>query len=136
MALNMEQVKADLFEAGKAYAEIFGRRMALSYKADVQYFLMQGMELDVIIEIFEETVRAKRPSWAYARAIFKRLMEQDVLTADAYIARQTAWHMTHPTTRVTTWPDADEIRYKQQLRMISMEKERLEAEKKGGNKVG
>ena len=53
--------------------------------------LERGLEQSLIYTAIDEASVAPRPSWNYAAAIIRRLVEEGCLTADAYLDRQERW---------------------------------------------
>lgn len=54
-----------------------------------------GMDEGLIFNAMDEAAMAPRPSWAYAAAIIRRLMQEECFTWDAYEERQQRWQQRH-----------------------------------------
>ena len=73
------------------YLDTFGVKMPPVAKADVNDALEAGLEPVLVFRALDEAAIAPRPSWAYARAILRRLVNEGCLTEAAYNARQRKW---------------------------------------------
>ena len=58
---------------------------------EIDFALEHGLDPALIMTAMDEAAMAPRPSWAYARAIIRRLLGEGVLTPDAYAHRQARW---------------------------------------------
>ena len=71
------------------YCETFGAAtLPPIAKRDIETALAAGLDPALIYTALDEAAQAPRPSWAYARAILRRLISEDCLTPDAYEQRQ------------------------------------------------
>lgn len=73
------------------YFDTFGVKMPPVAKFDVNDAIEAGLEPVLVFRALDEAAIAPRPSWAYARAIIKRLINENCLTESAYNARQAKW---------------------------------------------
>lgn len=80
--------KADI---AQYYLDTFGVKMPPVAKADVNDALEAGLEPVLVFRALDEAAIAPRPSWAYSRAILRRLVNEGCLTEAAYNARQRKW---------------------------------------------
>lgn len=81
-----------LAEVEPYYCQTFGTAsMPPVAQGRVMVCLNRGMEESLIYTAIDEAAMAPRPSWAYANAILTRLLQEECLTAQAYIDRQERW---------------------------------------------
>jgi len=79
-------------EIAQYYCDTFGAPKAPPVVIrECEFALEQGMSWQLILITMDEAALAPRPSWAYARAIIRRLLGEGVLTPDAYAQRQARW---------------------------------------------
>lgn len=71
------------------FCETFGAAaMPPVARREVEAALDAGLEPALIYTAMDEAAQAPRPSWAYARAILRRLVAENCFTEDDYAARQ------------------------------------------------
>ena len=79
-------------EIEQYYCDTFGAPKAPPVAIrEIDFALEHGLEPALIMTAMDEAAMAPRPSWAYARAIIRRLLGEGVLTPDAYAQRQARW---------------------------------------------
>lgn len=83
--------EAVMAELRTYYQDAFGLRCPPVARADMEWFLDAGIAPDVIRLCIDAATLAPRPSWAYARAILRRLRAEGVRTVDQYNKRQSDW---------------------------------------------
>lgn len=83
--------EADMAIIRDYYRDTFGLRCPPVAERDIDRFLDAGITAEVVKICIDEAALAPRPSWAYARAILRRLMNEGVRTAQEYTKRQTDW---------------------------------------------
>ena len=79
-------------EIEQYYCDTFGAPKAPPVAIrEIEYALDAGLAPELIQTAIDEAALAPRPSWAYARAIIRRLLGEGVLTPEAYAQRQARW---------------------------------------------
>ena len=74
----------------KAFARAYKKLPNMTQRAELTYYL-KTIDKAVVLECIEESKGVRFPSWAYARAILNRLMDEGVKTEEQYLARQSRW---------------------------------------------
>lgn len=89
-----EDAAARVWEADIAayYQSTFGAALPPVAKRDIDAAMEAGIEPPVIMICIDEAALAPRPSWAYARAILRKLVSEGCCTEEQYHQRQRAWH--------------------------------------------
>jgi len=83
---------ADLADIGAYYCETFGAAaLPPVAKILIERVLDDGMSPDLVYEALDEAAMVRRPSWAYAAAILRRLSAEGCYTIEAYHDRQRRW---------------------------------------------
>ena len=75
-------------DIARYYRDTLGCVMPPMAKRDVAAAIEAGLEPQLVIIALDETALAPRPSWAYARAILRRLLREGVYDEQAYNRRQ------------------------------------------------
>ena len=75
-------------DIARYYRETLGCVMPPMAKRDATAAIEAGLEPQLVIIALDETALAPRPSWAYARAILRRLLREGVYDEQAYNRRQ------------------------------------------------
>ncbi len=75
-------------DIARYYRDTLGCVMPPMAKRDVEAAIEAGLEPQLVIIALDETALAPRPSWAYARAILRRLLREGVYDEQAYNRRQ------------------------------------------------
>ena len=75
-------------DIARYYRDTLGCVMPPMAKRDVDAAIEAGLEPQLVIIALDETALAPRPSWAYARAILRRLLREGVYDEQAYNRRQ------------------------------------------------
>lgn len=79
-------------EIEQYYCDTFGAPKAPPVAIrEIDFALEHGLDPALIMTAMDEAAMAPRPSWAYARAIIRRLLGEGVLTPEAYAQRQARW---------------------------------------------
>lgn len=74
-----------------AYFATYGRAIAPVVRTQMQAMLEQGAAPDLIAAVIEYSAAAPRPSWAYARTVIQRQMQQGTRTAAEFTAACAAY---------------------------------------------
>lgn len=75
-------------DIARYYRDTLGCVMPPMAKRDVEAAIEAGLEPQLVMTALDETALAPRPSWAYARAILRRLLREGVYDEQAYNRRQ------------------------------------------------
>lgn len=79
------------------YHSTFGAQLPPIARRDIDAAMEAGIQPEVIMICIDEAALAPRPSWAYARAILRKLVAEGCCTEEQYKQRQRAWHAQHAT---------------------------------------
>lgn len=82
-------------DIARYYRETLGCVMPPMAKRDVTAAIEAGLEPQLVMTALDETALAPRPSWAYARAILRRLLREGVYDEQAYAQRQARFRARH-----------------------------------------
>ena len=74
-----------------AYFATYGRAIAPVVRTQMQAMLEQGAAPDLLAAVIEYSAAAPRPSWAYARTVIQRQMQQGTRTAAEFTAACAAY---------------------------------------------
>ena len=82
----------DISDIAAYYCETFGvNAMPPVAKRQVERALKDGLSPDLVYEALDEAAMVRRPSWAYAAAIIRRLLSEGCYTIEDYHERQRRW---------------------------------------------
>lgn len=73
------------------FHDTFGAPCSPLARRDMAAAMEAGLDPQLIVIAMDEAALAPRPSWAYARAILRRLIDEGVQTEQDYEARQRRW---------------------------------------------
>lgn len=82
-------------DIARYYRETLGCVMPPMAKRDATAAIEAGLEPQLIMTALDEAAQAPRPSWAYARAILRRLLKEGVYDESAYARRQAQFRARH-----------------------------------------
>ena len=82
------EIRVWMDDIARYYRDTLGCVMPPMAKRDVAAAIEAGLEPQLVIIALDETALAPRPSWAYARAILRRLLREGVYDEQAYNRRQ------------------------------------------------
>ena len=74
-----------------AYFATYGRAIAPVVRTQMQAMMEQGAAPDLLAAVIEYSAAAPRPSWAYARTVIQRQMQQGTRTAAEFTAACAAY---------------------------------------------
>ena len=75
------------------YQSSFGAYCPQCARRDMAAALDAGLDYALLIVAIDEAAVAPRPSWAYARAILRRCINQGIHTEEDYSRGQAAWRL-------------------------------------------